>query len=51
MSRWTNAAELSVWQGAKVEDCCGNCLECEHCASIEVDGKEIMVLCEAQDEL
>lgn len=49
MSRWTNAAELYVWQGANVEDCYGNCLECEHCASIEVDGKEIMVLCEAQD--
>lgn len=49
MSKWQSAAELFVWQGAKAEDCCMNCLECEHCAEIQVDGKEIMVLCDAQD--
>lgn len=49
MSAWREAAELFVWQGAKAEDCCMNCLECEHCSEITTDGKTIMVKCEAQD--
>lgn len=49
MSGWKCAGELSVWQEADVEGCRLNCLICEHCVDITIDGKEIMVLCDAQD--
>lgn len=49
MSKWLEVAEVYPWHGASAEECCGNCVECEHCAQVETDGNNVMILCNLQD--